>query len=58
MIMTHPPALHPGSFLMKNMNSSNNGLMYDIIMNMVGHLGMHTCDLTIHTVIIDIQVPD
>ena len=28
MIMTHPPAFYPGNFLMKNMKSTNSGLMY------------------------------
>ena len=26
MVMTRPPAYHPGNFLMKNMNPTNNGL--------------------------------
>ena len=28
MVMTHPPAYHPGNFLMKNMNPTNSGLIY------------------------------
>ena len=27
MVMTRPPAYHPGNFLMKNMNPTNSGLM-------------------------------
>ena len=52
----NPPACIPSwkFSMMKNMNSTNNSLMYDIIMNMVSHLETHACDLTIHTVIIDI----
>ena len=26
MVMTRPPAYHPGNFLMKNMNPTNSGL--------------------------------
>ena len=28
MVMTRPPAYHPGNFLMKNMNPTNSGLIY------------------------------
>ena len=28
MVMTRPPAYHPGNFLMKNMNPTNSGLKY------------------------------
>ena len=27
MVMTRPPAYHPGNFLMKNMNPTNSGLI-------------------------------
>ena len=28
MVMTRPPAYHPGNFLMKNMNPTNSGLIH------------------------------
>ena len=28
MVMTRPPTYHPGNFLMKTMNPTNNGLTY------------------------------
>ena len=30
MVMTLPPAYHPGNFLMKNMNPTNSGLILHI----------------------------
>ena len=30
MVMTRPPAYHPGNFLMKNMNPTNSGLKISI----------------------------
>ena len=30
MVMTRPPAYHPGNFLLKNMNPTNSGLNQDI----------------------------
>ena len=31
MVMTRPPAYHPGNFLMKNMNPTNSGLMDSLL---------------------------
>ena len=31
MVMTRPPAYHPGNFLMKNMNPTNSGLINKIV---------------------------
>ena len=33
MVMTRPPAYHPGNFLMKNMNPTNSGLNNGYIIN-------------------------
>ena len=32
MVMTRPPAYHPGNFLMKNMNPTNSGLTKCIVL--------------------------
>ena len=31
MVMTRPPAYHPGNFLMKNMNPTNSGLIIPLL---------------------------
>ena len=38
MVMTRPPAYHPGNFLMKNMNPTNSGLNWICGQNMASIL--------------------
>ena len=43
MVMTRPPAYHPGNFLMKNMNPTNSGLIISYVFDAT----KTTVDLTI-----------
>ena len=38
MVMTRPPAYHPGNFLMKNINPTNSGLKIEQHLGSIGHL--------------------
>ena len=52
MVMTRPPAYHPGNFLMKNMNPTNSSLTVYITYRNVGNVKYNNI-IVFATIIID-----
>ena len=53
MVMTRPPAYHPGNFLMKNMNPTNSGLIYITTISYV-QLPLHNCIISTCSLFIEL----